>query len=900
MVPTYAEQKTTKTAAETAAKTTSLDYYFDKSIPTIKEILNTLNDCNVILKSTIYEKRLGNEKALETLHAFLEHHKAEDCVVIVPTYDTKQWVRTVLKGSVEVETINNFLYERLNAGYENSVNEQQEALIAYNLLPEMSAETKIKLAQDMTNALNKLMDLGIAPEEISRDEEPLLKEIGNIIQNTYLINSYSKKLELKDVYELAKIFVSFARQYSEYKKSNHYFDFFDLVKRFDGKIKEKYVFALNVSDMTPLQQEIIAKIEPNARCLITASENTLMAFRGADAKTGPLVKGSDKISYYVKNAMLGVTSGTGQRREYEIVANGEERIRFDNGNVEEVVVTDKQDFNKVAVEYALQEAQKGKRVSIMVESNSAIEQIAALLEYAKADYTAIIKYSADEQILQEARDFVLGLLSTDKGKIINAMETHFSPVPLNVVLSNKEAFIKGNNVEFEPFKPFLDLQKEVHTLDDIIKILERHIETLERHIETFRNLKDSSTVYAVVNSLRAYERNVKNINYEELGALILLTTTYNSYKKPGTERTKIFVSTPFSEFVSTAKENFDTVIYVGTKSHKGLKNAVDVITEAIASLHDKQRSVDEAEELENKIRTALSNAGEKFVFVGNARRVAGTVVTTVREPEHEWPIELPQLRLEVAEAAIEYLKQIDSVSFSLLNALDNLNSFIKNYVLGYRITDELIDIGTDVHMLLERMFNGDLEKGRNPKIDELIDKYYKPIENAKQIISELKQEGYEQTSAEEHVKTPFIEIDEQLNTEIKDWNPLVVGDIDAVFKGKDGAILIVDFKTGESNNDTRYNYDEQLALYRLLYAKTHAVPLEKIKVAVAHIGLRGPFEGIASAGYALNMISPDELKNAENKLKKHFLRIYELHKNPDTVVQLLGNNIDSTLKELKR
>ncbi|MEM3781606.1 MAG: PD-(D/E)XK nuclease family protein, partial [Candidatus Micrarchaeaceae archaeon] len=682
--------------------------------------------------------------------------------------------------------------------------------------------------------------------------------------------------------KLARTFVSFANRYNEYKRQKHCCDYYEAAGSFNGETSKKYVIVLNVSDMNPIQQEIIRKIKGKSKCIMTVSESTLMEFAGADPKLKQLL-GKDKttLDYYYENAEIKVPENT--ERSYEIV-NGEESVSF-SGTAKFIVTQSKDDSAKVAAEYALESAFKGKRSAILTDSNFLVEQIAELLEHAGANYSAKIKAHTDEQILKEVRSFVLGLLSTDKNAIINALQTHLSPVPLNVVLNNRDAFLEGKEVE--AFKPFLDMQKEIHTLEDIIKVL-------ERCASEFIDFKARSTVYAVAKSLEIYARSTETGDLGafigELGAFILLTRVYSPYIKAATRSPEIIVTTPFDNFGT----NFDTVIYVEAnsfeKDRRRLKSAVEAIAEVVASLHGKQYCVSEEKETLEKARAALAAAREGGDFY-HLRKHFQTRNIEAREPEMLWPEDLPEIRLEAADAVRSYLIDMHKISFSLLYALDNPNKFVEAFVLNYEEPDELKELGSKTHELLKLVFEKGVEN-LSEQQKELLVKLRKPLENAKKITETLKQEGFEQKTAEERVTVPFVEIEALLGTGIADWNASVIGAIDAVFEKNDGSIMILDFKTGETEKYADYDYDEQLTLYRMLYSKVHGVPLDKIKVAIAHIGLRGPLDSIENAGYSLKVLDESDLRRGEEKLKVDLQKAYRYHTQPDDFIKMLKNTKD--------
>jgi DNA helicase-2/ATP-dependent DNA helicase PcrA len=70
-----------------------------------------------------------------------------------------------------------------------------------------------------------------------------------------------------------------------------------------------------------------------------------------------------------------------------------------------------------------------------------------------------------------------------------------------------------------------------------------------------------------------------------------------------------------------------------------------------------------------------------------------------------------------------------------------------------------------------------------------------------------------------------------------DCGLLFTGYIDAVFSNNDGEYLIVDWKT-DKNDSKSSEHKQQLEAYRHAFATVNNVPLDKVKTALAFVGLR--------------------------------------------------------------
>jgi len=169
------------------------------------------------------------------------------------------------------------------------------AFIAMADLPLIEESVKVKTALDFSEALNLLLNKGVDLKEkgfdaieISKAIKERLKKEGD--KSAYLFGyEHQTTLNEKDIDSLVNIFQKFIHDYYTLKSQLGYVDIQDLAHSkqgksvFDGK---RFVFVLNVSDMTTMQQELIRVQAEKAGVeayFLLASEASLYDFKGADS-----------------------------------------------------------------------------------------------------------------------------------------------------------------------------------------------------------------------------------------------------------------------------------------------------------------------------------------------------------------------------------------------------------------------------------------------------------------------------------------------------------------------------------------------------------------------------------------------------------------------------------------
>ncbi|MBU2476698.1 PD-(D/E)XK nuclease family protein, partial [Candidatus Micrarchaeota archaeon] len=217
-----------------------------------------------------------------------------------------------------------------------------------------------------------------------------------------------------------------------------------------------------------------------------------------------------------------------------------------------------------------------------------------------------------------------------------------------------------------------------------------------------------------------------------------------------------------------------------------------------------------------------------------------------------------------------HFASLEHISFSRLTT--NPFDYFINNILQLRTDSFALNIGSEVHDLLQCFLEG---RPTNPSKEA---KQF--FENGIELIELIKKDYPEFVSAEHEVYLP-------LNKIISTKNDLnFKGLIDAIFKNKEN-YLIVDWKTSRTT-DSASTYRRQLELYKRAFAEEKNIPLDKIKVAIAFVGLRK----IINDGNIYSEIDEKQPRSSVfNTIQKHLEKFLEWKDNPE--------NFFKDLKEVK-
>ncbi|MDD3160210.1 MAG: PD-(D/E)XK nuclease family protein, partial [Candidatus ainarchaeum sp.] len=214
----------------------------------------------------------------------------------------------------------------------------------------------------------------------------------------------------------------------------------------------------------------------------------------------------------------------------------------------------------------------------------------------------------------------------------------------------------------------------------------------------------------------------------------------------------------------------------------------------------------------------------------------------------------------------DYFKNMKTISFSTVQK--DAYEFLTKRIIKLNDFGSAINIGLTVHKKIEEYLKGN---------EQEITLEEKPFyENAMKIINDIEKEGYKLIKAEYEIKMPLNKIT-KTESDIE-----FTGFIDAVYKTND-ELLIIDWKTNR-NEDSGSKHRQQLALYKKALSVLENTHEEKIKIALAYIGLRPNINnGTINSHY--NNLQPQ--KTAIETITKEINQIIDWKNNPSLFIEEL-------------
>jgi len=328
------------------------------------------------------------------------------------------------------------------------------AFIAMADLPLIEESEKVRTALDFSEILNLLLNKGVDLKEkgfdaveVSKAIKERLKKEGD--KSAYLFG-YERQTTLneKDIDLLVNIFQKFIHDYYTLKSQLGYVDIQDLAHSkqgksvFDGK---RFVFVLNVSDMTTMQQELIRVQAEKAGVeayFLLASEASLYDFKGADSDLKAF-KGNN-LDFYLNFKETKI--------KHYVPPNEQSKMKKENVNWDQLVYFAKQ--------------KKGKKVAIVAEKNYQVEEIDRILTSQGLEYNVYITLKSNK----EARDIIAQEFEEEfESKVPNPKDTKYNKLLRSfrndgIAIETLDAAEQNVNrfwelYEKEPFQRFLEDKK---------------------------------------------------------------------------------------------------------------------------------------------------------------------------------------------------------------------------------------------------------------------------------------------------------------------------------------------------------------------------------------------------------------------------------------------------------
>ena len=755
------------------------------------------------------------------------------------------------------------------------------------------------------NAIRYLKSFGILPEQIRLADAE--KELEKVYEEEGIAN-----ISLEENKRFLEYFVTAFSNYEHEKNSSgRYLDYNDMlmefVKRYDRKARHyKFVLVDELQDVNELEADI-AVASGDSLFLVGDRKQAIFGFQGGSVENfrrfiemKGIRKETKTLNYrslqgildYSKTHFLANTTDMSYKEELEGLKGnreGEAMIR---------VITSK-DQNRSAISRLIDIIGKyrdgEKSVAIITRTNGQIVALSKMLDSKGIDYATTVGGNTNMEAKEEIIAYMRGLLFDDAEDVVGALFTPFSGISLKQAfeVSEKVKESKQEGMEYagKVAAGFFSTKKSL-TLDRLPNLFLDRIMPVSVSIGKEYYLT-ASAVYENITEFFGMARSP-----DRKALFDYLKITEESYE-PVEKKHRVTLTT-----VHKAKgREFDAVIYLP----KDVRGSLSFIDAVVYSIIRSSKGIDIREGLEEEhLRVdfvAFTRAKDELHIVAGKDKLAQRYhIEDLSESEADdaeqekeplsWKYDeayamfvadskedarkkLTEKEDWLRERIASFFQTKDRLSFSLIDASTDPYDFLKSHILGIKPPrGEGLRIGTDVHGLAEKRFNGTLDK------KEIKKEYLPFFANIERIDEEIRKK-YE---------CVHIAAECELIKDLKDvFNCKEEGlafkaQLDAVYEIKNGKgkkYLILDWKT-DKNTGKASAHRQQLAVYRKIYALDKGIKEDEICTALGFVGLRGNIN-TGTTGYEIDDQEP-KARQIET-FEKHLQEYLKYRNDPEEFVR---------------
>jgi DNA helicase II / ATP-dependent DNA helicase PcrA len=771
-------------------------------------------------------------------------HRPEDIVCLTFTQKAKQEMEKRIIDFIEEEELvfdfsklNVFTFHSFAMEYLDDSNIVSSNLLRFVIYDYLKQKEVFNYPDDyliseyvpkFENLMRYLKSYGITPDKISKKE------------TIECLDDFEKSNGVIEKSDLVKLLDHFVNIFVEYEKAkaSKGMDYADLLIKFLDLEKKPFfenVLVDELQDVNELEAKIAISVGKNYFA-VGDPKQSIFGFQGGSITNFNLFKEKGAKEFKLNE----------NRRSTQQILDFCAKDYFDKSvdeNKDDVLklvsLKNLQGEKPKIIEYAKDEVigkvcaiiNKEKNVAIITRTNFQILEIAKELENRKIDF-ATTYFASSLEAKENIIRFIKSIFSNNINDVKKAFFTPFFPIIM------KDAFelSKNKNLTIEEvysaspeFKKLREEQNDIETINDLFveKIFPVCVSRGEDYL---------LAAEALIKSTREALMLFEGIDLE---TFILYLQSTDLLDSSNQKEASVVLTT-----VHKAKGlEFDNVVYV-TKDPKKKGNFLDYLVECI--LKASQKNVKEELE-EEKLRidfVAYTRAKKQlFVLTDKAKNILNNKAELMEiegeqtsksyeekqkqaynlfiNKEYEKAKELLEKDSSWLKKFVEnHFNSLEHISFSRLNK--KASDYLEESILKISQYSTALNVGSEAHNAIEAFL-----KNQDYEIKEEAKKY---VENAKELIKIIQKEYPEFVNAEEKINLP-------LNKIIKTDDKIkYFGLIDAIFKNNEN-YLIVDWKTSK-NTDGASNYRRQLELYKRTYSEQHNIPIDKIKTAIAFIGLR--------------------------------------------------------------
>ena len=732
----------------------------------------------------------------------------------------------------------------------------------------------------MENLIRYLKSFGILPDDINLD------------QVKSQLTGY-KKLSKEEMDRFAEYFVDIYRHYEEVKKGMG-IDYADMLLEFTklkNKRKFKYVLVDELQDVNTIEADIALQsgetffaVGDKKQAIFGFQGGSILNFKKfAHAKTYILkenFRSANAILDYAREYILSKTTDEQHKEELRDLHNP----RKGNGAKPIVYELPEEDGITLACELAARLSKEHNEIAIIARTNLQILRLSQELQKRGIEHSSTY-FSASSDARTQVISFLRGVLSNDPNDVRNAMFTPFFPIPIQDAFELSELG-DGFTLDkvYERCPEFKRIRDSVRTIEDVNTLFasrilpiaaaygkEYFLAAIAMH-QAFNealSVMDRISFREVLNYLKASDILADESDVEKQ---IILTTVHKA--KGRQFPVVIYVPQKMRD-----KDNFQDEVVKAILRTKGIDAEEELNEEALRiDFVAMTRAEDSLHIIPDKIEEYTNDYCERRSFemqgvegYETSERLKRAYTLFVNGSIDQSQKLLSEHRAWVVDFITKHFEGIDHLSFSSLKTDPLL--YLKYNILGLEERSYALSLGSDVHALAQAMVNGEPYE-----ITENMKPY---AHNITEILSQVKAQYPEVVSTEQKIELPLEQL---IGTGEK---IRFIGFMDALFRNSD-SYLILDWKT-DKDDSRGYEHRIQLEAYRQALSKSWNIPLEKIKIAVAYIGLR-PVVNLGRIDYKLDMGQPSSRSFETFRARVNV--ILEWKKNPDLFFRALMEKDD--------
>ena len=528
---------------------------------------------------------------------------------------------------------------------------------------------------------------------------------------------------------------------------------------------------------------------------------------------------------------------------------------------------------------------RGIQVAVITRKNAMLREISEELARRGVEHSTTY-FQASDSAHEFVIRFLLGIFSDKAQDIKNSMFTPFFPINL------RDAFSLAQ-LEDEEFLMELPIRcPEFSKMRASVERLPDQDELFASYIMPVAVSYGREYLLAVRDMQKAFSESISLLGELNLNAIITYLKASELAIDESQREKNVILTT-----VHKAKgRQFNAVVYV-PQAIRGSENFQDQVVKEI--LRAKGRNVEE-ELKEEPIRidfVAITRAKDELHIVTEDPRnylnefaemavvaPSGVEYTETSEMlkrafslfvsgDLEKSKELLDRRTKwLREWISEWFEILDHVSFTSLPEGEGqraAENYMTSKILDVRPPSLGVELGSTVHDIANAILRGE-DYSVTPSVEPF-------VVNVTNLITRIKTRFPEVVASELDLLIPLEKLigeGEGLNFQAR---------IDAIFRDDAGNHLLVDWKT-DKNTGEASKHRQQLQSYRRAYSISTGIPLDKIKVAIGFVGLRG----------AVNVGRTDAVLDAKQPVDSSF----ETFRSKVKLVLKWKNNPDSFLEDL--